>query len=81
MYALFLNFFYRNWQEYVVVNGVIASPFGSNHFAANLYYNIHRFLHTVGLSRILHSNEMASANEVRNHHTWHAQYGALFLST
>jgi hypothetical protein len=30
-------------EEYLVVNGIIVSPFGSNHLMANLYYNIHRF--------------------------------------
>jgi hypothetical protein len=30
-------------EEYVVVNGIIASPFGANHMMANLYYNVHRF--------------------------------------
>jgi Hint module len=33
--------------EYVVVNGVIASPFGANHMMANLYYNIHRFVYAI----------------------------------
>jgi Hint module len=32
-------------EEYVVVNGIIASPFGLNHMMANLYYNIHRFVY------------------------------------
>lgn len=31
-------------QEYLVINGIIASPFGANHMMANLYYNIHRLL-------------------------------------
>jgi hypothetical protein len=30
-------------EEDVVVNGIIASPFGANHMMANLYYNVHRF--------------------------------------
>lgn len=29
-------------EEFVVVNGIIASPFGANHMMANLYYNMHR---------------------------------------
>lgn len=29
-------------EEFVVVNGIIASPFGANHMMANLYYNVHR---------------------------------------
>ena len=32
-------------EEYLVVNGIIVSPFGSNHLMANLYYNIHRFVY------------------------------------
>jgi Hint module len=31
--------------EYLVVNDILVSPFGTNHMAANLYYNIHRFLY------------------------------------
>lgn len=29
-------------EEFVVVNGIIASPFGANHMMANIYYNAHR---------------------------------------
>jgi hypothetical protein len=32
-------------QEYLVVNGIIASPFGVNHMMGNLYYNIHRLVY------------------------------------
>ena len=32
-------------EEYTVVNGIIASPFGTNHMLANLYYNTHRLLY------------------------------------
>jgi Hint module len=32
-------------EEYLIVNGIIVSPFGSNHLMANLYYNIHRFVY------------------------------------
>jgi hypothetical protein len=32
-------------EEYVVVNGIIASPFAYNHMVANFYYNIHRFVY------------------------------------
>jgi Hint module len=34
-------------EEYLVVNGIIVSPFGSNHLMANLYYNIHRFAYMI----------------------------------
>ena len=39
-------------EEYVVVNGIIASPFAYNHMLANCYYNIHRFFYALlpGLS-------------------------------
>jgi Hint module len=49
-------------EEYVVVNGVIASPFGANHMMANLYYNIHRFLYSLS-PVLLASNLLHSANE------------------
>ena len=49
--------------EYVVINGVIASPFAYNHMVANFYYNAHRFIYAwaPGLLKLplLHS-----ANEV-----------------
>ncbi len=32
-------------EEYVIVSGVVASPFAVNHFAANMFYNIHRALY------------------------------------
>jgi hypothetical protein len=32
-------------EEYIVVNGIIASPFGANHLFANMFYNIHRFIY------------------------------------
>jgi Hint module len=52
-------------EEYVVVNGIIASPFAVNHMLANLYYNIHRFAYTTAPS-ILNYPALHSANEVRN---------------
>jgi hypothetical protein len=33
--------------EFVVVNGIVASPFASNHFAVNKFYNLHRALYTL----------------------------------
>jgi Hint module len=33
-------------EEFVVVNGIIASPFAANHMLANLFYNIHRFVYS-----------------------------------
>jgi Hint module len=51
-------------EEYVVVNGIIASPFAANHMLANLYYNIHRFVYSAAPS-ILKYPALHSANEVR----------------
>jgi hypothetical protein len=50
-------------EEYVVVNGIIASPFAVNHMLANLYYNIHRFVYATAPS-ILNYPALHSANEV-----------------
>ena len=33
---------------FVVVNGVVASPFGGNHYFTDLYYNIVRALYVLG---------------------------------
>ena len=50
-------------EEYVVVNGIIASPFAVNHMLANLYYNIHRFVYAT-VPSILNYPALHSANEV-----------------
>ena len=50
--------------EYLVVNGIIVSPFGTNHMAANFYYNIHRFLY-LSAPLALKWSWLHSANEVR----------------
>jgi hypothetical protein len=50
-------------QEYVVVNGIIASPFATNHMMANLYYNMHRFLYS-SAPALLNASQLRSANEV-----------------
>ena len=49
-------------EEFVVVNGIIASPFGANHMMANLYYNMHRFLYSIS-PLLLASKMLQSANE------------------
>ena len=49
-------------EEFIVVNGVIASPFGANHMLANLYYNVHRFLYALS-PVLLTSNLLHAANE------------------
>jgi Hint module len=49
-------------EEYIVVNGIIASPFGANHMMANMYYNIHRFLYTISPT-LLASTFLHSTNE------------------
>jgi hypothetical protein len=43
-------------EEYVIVNGIIASPFGANHMMANLFYNLHRF--AFALSPLLLSSSL-----------------------
>ena len=50
-------------EELVVINGIIASPFGANHMVANLYYNMHRFLYALS-PVLLASDFLHSANEV-----------------
>ena len=50
-------------EEYVVVNGIIASPFATNHMLANLFYNLHRFVYT-SLPTLLDWSLLHSANEV-----------------
>jgi hypothetical protein len=50
-------------EEYVVVNGIIASPFAFNHMVANFYYNIHRFVYGC-VPVLLTSPLIRSANEV-----------------
>ena len=51
-------------EEYVIVNGIIASSFGGNHIMANLYYNLHRFIHT-HIPALLTIPLLHSFNEVR----------------
>jgi Hint module len=50
--------------EYVVANGIIASPFAHNHIVAHLFYIIHRFLY-VCVPGLLISPVVRPANEVR----------------
>ena len=49
--------------EYLVVNGIVVSPFAYNHAAANFFYNFHRFLYAVAPS-LLTSSRLVLANEV-----------------
>ena len=51
-------------EEYLVVNGIIASPFAVNHMMANLYYNLHRFVHAL-VPSVLKLPFLHSTNEVR----------------
>ena len=51
-------------EEYVVVNGIIASPFAANHMLANLYYNVHRLVYALAPS-LLKYRPLHFANEVR----------------
>lgn len=57
-------------QEFLVVSGFIASPFGKYHMLANMYYNMHRMVYAVApwiLSHpTLHSvNEVSDNKEMR----------------
>ena len=49
-------------EEFVVVNGIIASPFGVNHMMANLYYNVHRFIFALAPA-LLASTFLQSVND------------------
>ena len=51
--------------EYIVVNGIIASPFGANHMMANLYYNVHRMVYA-SVPTLLKLSWLSQANEVRH---------------
>ena len=53
-------------EEYVVVNGIIASPFAANHMLANLYYNVHRFMYASAPS-FLNNPLLHITNEVRQY--------------
>ena len=55
-------------EEYVVVNGIIASPFAANHMLANLYYNVHRFMYASAPS-FLNSPLLRFTNEVRQYYS------------
>ena len=50
--------------EFIIVNGIVASPFAYNHIAGNLYYHIHRFLYSV-MPGLLSFPLVRSSNEVR----------------
>ena len=52
-------------EEYVVVNGIIASPFAVNHMLANLYYNVHRLVYA-SVPSLLNNPPLHFANEVSN---------------
>ena len=49
-------------EEFVVVNGIVASPFGANHMMANLFYNVHRFMYAVS-PMLLASSVLHNSNE------------------
>jgi Hint module len=51
-------------EEYVVVNGIIASPFAVNHMMANLYYSMHRLVYESSPA-LCDSSLIRTANEVR----------------
>jgi hypothetical protein len=50
-------------EEFIVVNGIITSPFGGNHMIANLYYNVHRLIY-MSYPALLQHSWLHQANEV-----------------
>ena len=50
-------------EEFVVVNGVVASPFAGNHAAAHAFYNIHRMLYSLAPAALA-AGWVKKANEV-----------------
>jgi hypothetical protein len=54
----------RNAQEFVVINGIVASPFARSHFVANIYYNLHRAIYAT-LPSVLQFILVKQSNEVR----------------
>ena len=50
-------------EEFVVVNGIVASPFAYNHLVGNLFYQLHRFLYDAA-PQLLASPLVRSLNEV-----------------
>jgi hypothetical protein len=51
-------------QEFVVINGIVASPFAENHFVANIFYNLHRAMYAT-FPYVLQCNSVKQSNEVR----------------
>ena len=57
-------------EEYIVVNGIVASPFAVNHMLANLYYNVHRLVYAsapsfLNLKPLHFTNEVSYFNLLR----------------
>jgi hypothetical protein len=52
-------------EEFIVVNGIIVSPFACNHVMANMFYNVHRFVYA-SAPVLLTSSLLHSVNEVRD---------------
>jgi hypothetical protein len=66
-------------EEFVIVNGIIASPFAYNHVAGNLYYQLHRFLYDTA-PQLLLSPYLRSFNEVSTRIVSLALYRTTLLS-
>jgi hypothetical protein len=49
-------------EEYLVVNGIVVSPFAANHMMANMFYNIHRFVYTL-IPMLMTSTMLHTINE------------------
>ena len=56
---------------HIVVNGVVASSFGTSHLVPNLYYSLHRALYQVLPQWVLHSESLQAVNML---------IGGLFIS-
>jgi Hint module len=58
-------------EEFIVVNGIVASPFSLNHYAANSFYDLFRVLYSL-VPAVMKSSFMSAMYE---------QIGAVFQST
>jgi hypothetical protein len=65
-------------EKFVVVNGIIASPFAVNHMMANLYYNIHRIVYEAAPA-LCDSSLIRAANEVRQREYSHIIFRSITL--
>jgi hypothetical protein len=62
-------------EEFIVVNGVVASPFADYHQLPHMYYNLHRSLYVLSPS-MLKSDYMRQLNDLMS--TWASYYTTAF---